>query len=409
MSISLKTTGKVVLAGAAIAGTAAAAPPATKQTVTGPVATYWMSAQTTSGMTMGGGKPSLSSMMAMAGGGDNVSKSLSLKLGSSRKADGPSAEHLPPAVLKAGASLPLTTPKQKWTEEDGSPQLRETPRGKMLIYWGCGERVRPGQPLVIDFAKMAKGQMPPAYVQVMKGLNITPMQPPSPLRNATYGEWPNERTRTHVPSSGSLIGQHTIRGNYTPQIQFAMGQGQDFLPPVQMTTNTKNPTGSFQLGWQPVSGAVAYAASTMGNKGDTIVFWTSSEVQSTSFSLPEYLKPTDVSRLIGNKALMPPSQTRCTVPKDVVDAAPEQMYQFVAYGGEANFSYPARPADPKQAWNIEWTVKARYRSATGGMLGMENAFDAGDGDDGEKPAKPAKKPGKLDILRGLGVPVPGGF
>ena len=418
MKGSMKTAGRLALATAAIAGTAAAAPPATRQVVTGPVATYWMSAQTLSGMSLGGGKPSMSQMMAMARGGSTVSKSLLLQLGSSRKPTGEaSAEHLPPSGLGAGASLPLLTPRAQTRsatrEEPGPPQGYEKPRGRMLIYWGCGETARPGQPLVIDFAKMASGQIPPAYSQLMTSLQVTAMEPPSPSRNATYGEWPNEKTRTQVPGEGSLLGQHTIRGTYSPQIQFSLADGQDFLPAVQMSTNRQNPSGSFQLGWQPVRGATGYIASTMGGDGDTFVVWSSSEVQSLLFALPDYLKPADVSRLLANKALMPPSQTSCTVPKQVVEAAPQSMYQFVAYGGESNFSYPPRPADPKVAWNIEWTAKVRYRSATGGILGMENPYgDASDddrGSSGGKPPKPAKKPRGTDILRGLGVPIPGGL
>jgi hypothetical protein len=423
MKVSKKNIGQIALVGVAIAGAAAAAPPATKQVVTGPVATYWMSAQTNSGFTMGGAgaqRPSLGSMMMGGmGGGDNVSKSLHLELGSSRKATGePSAEHLPPSVLKAGASLPLLSPKPTVREpverETNVYENYEQPKGKMLIYWGCGERARAGQPLVFDFAKMAKGQIPAGYQNLMTSLQVTAARGPAAGRNATYGEWPNEKTRTSVPGDGSLLGQHTIRGNYSPQIQFTMAQGQDFLPAVNMSTNRKNPTGSFQLGWQPVTGATGYIASTMGGDGETFVVWSSSEVQSLLFALPDYLTPGDVQRLLANKALMQPTQTSCTVPKEVVDAAPSSMYQFVAYGGESNFSYPPRPADPKQAWNIEWTVKVRYRSATGGILGMENPYGGGEGDsssgsssDGGKSTKKPKKPKGSDILRGLGVPIPG--
>ncbi len=413
----------MLLAGVAIVGAGAAAPPAVKQVVTGPVATYWVSAQTTSGMVMGGAPPSAASMMAGMRGG-NVSKSLVLQLGSSSKPTGaPTAEHRPPEMLGAGESLPLLTPRQvaatpSVREEPGLPPSYEKPRGRMLIYWGCGERARPGQPLVIDFAKVAEGQIPPAFTQMMQGLQITPMQPPSQTRSTTYGEWPNQDARTTVPGDGSLIGEHLIRGTYSPTIQFALSPEQDFLPPVQMTTNSKTPGGSFQLGWQPVTGATGYIASTMGGDGaETIVLWSSSEAASLMFALPDYLRPADVTRLLASKALMAPTQTSCIVPREVGDAAPQSMYQFVAYGGEANFSYPERPADPRVAWNIAWTVKVRYRSAAGGILGMTMP---GYGDDDESDGAPAGKPGKpkpgkpakpkgTDILRGLGVPIPGGL
>ena len=42
----------------------------------------------------------------------------------------------------------------------------EKPKGRLLIYWGCGERVRPGQPVVIDFESMMAGKMPPAFANV---------------------------------------------------------------------------------------------------------------------------------------------------------------------------------------------------------------------------------------------------
>ena len=33
-----------------------------------------------------------------------------------------------------------------------------------------------------------------------------------------------------------------------------------------------------------------------------------------------------------------------------------------AYGPEEDFSYPPRPADPRAAWNLEWTARVRHRS-----------------------------------------------
>ena len=424
MTGSIRITKRVLVAGVAIVAAGAAAPPPVRQVVTGPVATYWMSAQTTSGMAMGGGggapggRPSMSALMGM-GRGDNVARSLLLQLGSTQRPTGPAtAEHLPPSVLGAGPSLPLLTPKPTAPptvrEEPGQPQSYEKPKGRMLIYWGCGEHARPGQPMVIDFSKLAAGQVPPAYTQMLQGFQITPAQPPSATRGATYGEWPNEKTRTQVPGDGSLIGAHTIRGTYSPPIQFSLAAGQDFLPPVRMTTNSQTPSGAFQLGWRPVTGATGYIASTMGSDGgETIELWSSSEVSSLMFALPDYLKPSDVTRLLASKALMAPTQTGCMVPREVAQAAPQSMYQFVAYGGETNLSWPERPADPKVAWNIDWTVKVRYRSATGGILGMEMpGADGGDDDGDQRPGQPPatkpKKPRGTDILRGLGVPIPGG-
>lgn len=424
----MKRAGKAALAAAAVAMAGSATAQAPKQVVTGPVATYWMSAQTTSGFTMGGmgagaeggGRPSMGSMfgaMMGGGGGPSWTHSLILQLGSARKPSAaPAAEHAPPPGLEAGPSLPLVTPTagppaQRTEEEPEMPRDYQKPRGRMLIYWGCGEHARPGQPLVLDFATLAEGKAPPAaFTNMMRGLAVTPMQPPSPTRNATYGEWPNARARTSVPPTGSLAGEHLIRGNYSPDIRFSFDGAQDFMPAVRVTTNAPVPSGAVQLGWAPVSGAVAYIASTMGGDGDTVVLWSSSEVQTLLFALPDYLKPADVTRLVAQRALLSPQTTSCTVPQEVAKAAPQSMFNLVAYGGEANFTHPPRPADPKVAWNIDWTVKVRYRSATGGLLGMTMPGMGDDDEDAPPPRaqQPRKPPSAGDILRGLGGFRPGG-
>ena len=384
-----------VLAGAGIAATAASAQPA-GQKVTGPVAVYWMSAATQSGFGMpgaggGGGRPSMSQMMQMMNGGGGAQHSLTLQLGSSEKPSGaPSAEHLPPQGLGAGASLPLVTPEPpkvvtpepEEPREPPIPREYQQPKGKILIFWGCGEHAKPGQPVVIDFAQMtpanmAGGKMPAGMEMLSKGLVMSRMQPPSARRYATYGDWPNAQARTSVPGTGSLVGAHTIHGDYSPEIKFSLNPDQDFLGPLVLTTNTKTPGGPAQLGWAPVSGARAYAATVIGTGGGgrgggdpTMVMWSSSEIGGGGFGLPDYISPADLAHGVETHALMGPETTSCAVPKEAVDAAPQGFLQMVAYGQEANFVYPERPKDPKIAWNRQWEVKVRYRSSTGGLLGM---------------------------------------
>ena len=36
----------------------------------------------------------------------------------------------------------------------------QRPKGRLLLFWGCGETARAGQPVIIDFARVAQGQMP---------------------------------------------------------------------------------------------------------------------------------------------------------------------------------------------------------------------------------------------------------
>src|SRR5208282_6923455 len=99
------------------------------------------------------------------------------------------------------------------------PQYRQ-PHGRMLMFWGCGEHAGPGQPLVIDFATLGQGEGAQRMMALMHAIAISPEAPPSPARDATYGDWPNSQTRTTIPPNGSLRGDHTVKGDYSPVINF---------------------------------------------------------------------------------------------------------------------------------------------------------------------------------------------
>ncbi len=184
----------LVAGAAAVATTAIATSAIAQQKVTGPVAVYWMSAQTQTGF----GMPSM---------------------GSGQTNTAPAAEHLPPRALQVAERLPLLTPKVtpvvREEREDYVPEQYQKPRGRMLVFWGCGERARPGQPYVIDFAKLASGQQNPA--NLFRGIDYRPMQPPSVSRNRTYGDWPNKDTRDLVPANGSLVGPIRSRATTRPR------------------------------------------------------------------------------------------------------------------------------------------------------------------------------------------------
>jgi hypothetical protein len=381
-----------------------------------------MSAATASGMggmMGGGGRPSMASIMAMRNGGAGAyTHNLVLQLGSSDRPTGgdPAAEHDPPEGLDVGPTLPLVTPQPAapvaHEEPEGPPPQYHQPRGRMLIFWGCGEHAPAGQPLVIDFAQMGEGQVPAQFTALMRGLAVRPMQPPSSARNATYGEWPNSQSGTRVPPQGSLQGDHVIHGNYSPEIKFALGPNQDFMGPFVLTSNVKNPSGSATLAWNPVDGSRGYFAAMMGAHGqDQVVMWTSSAAQTAAFAPPDYLSDSEITRLVASRALMDPSTTSCVVPEEAVAAAGGgSFFQMAAYGGEANFSYPPRPPAP-QPWRIAWEVKVRYKSTTSGILGMDMSRMMGgrgsyqqpdQGDDQQQQQPPPKQhPSIFNPLGGL--------
>jgi hypothetical protein len=268
----------------------------------------------------------------------------------------------------------------------------------MLIYWGCGEHVRPGQPAVIDFASMAAGRIPPAFAN----LALTPMAPPSAATSTTYGEWPNQRSQTRVPSAGSLVGEHVVRGNYSPEMRFTLGAGQDFLAPVALTSNAAAASGAIPLAWRSVPGARAWFGAVMGaaQNGDFVI-WTSSESKAAMMAL-DYVAEADLARLVQSRVLLPAAADRCTVPAEVARAAPQSMLSVIALGGETNLAQP-RPAGAAAAWRPEWTVKLRTKSTYMGLLGMSMpGMDDADEATGTAPGdQPKKKKSRLGKLKGV--------
>ncbi len=352
-----------------------------------PKARYAMDVGTVTGLAaMGGGMGGAMSMV-FGGGGGKEARELRLRLGStlSPTKEVAQADHFLLPVAKLGKSVPLLTPER--VEGEGTPEFQR-PKGRLLLFWGCGAKAPKGQPVIIDFAKIAAGQMPPnlysARVPVDRG--------PSQSNSRTYGEWPNKKSAKPPAANSSLLGDHRIAANYAPEIKFALSQ--DYMPGLTGRANDM-PGGAIGLTWNSVTGATGYHAWLMGAKMDggnaprDMVWWSSSSAREFGGGLWDWLPPETVRRLITEKIIMPPNQTSCTVPAEVKAAAPDfMMGNLYAYGPEANFAFPARPANPATPWNPEWTARVRYRSHTMWMIG--GPMD-GNTDDGAKsaPCKPS--------------------
>lgn len=386
---------------------AAIAPAAlAQQKVNPPIATYWMSIDTGSGMPMGGaggGGPSMMDigrmMLGGGAGGGGANRSMLLELGSQRSASGtPAAVHEIPAGLNMGASLPLETPQRvprPEPREDGMPDNFEKPRGRMLIFWGCGEQAGAGQPYVIDFARLAQGQVP----QGLFSRRVNVQRGPSQSRSKTYGDWPNQRDSTRVAADGSLRGDHAVKGNYSPDIRFSLADKYDFMEPVNLASR-KSGGGGINVSWNSVANAQGYFATAMGSGksgSDDVVIWSSSNTREFGESLMTWLPPSEVVRLIREKVVLSPSTTECTVPAQFVAAAPSAFIRFIAYGEEANFVHPPRPQDPKVVWNQEWAAKVRLKSTTSSILG-EDAMSGGGGTSGSRSDAPADSGGSAPAV-----------
>ncbi len=238
---------------------------------------------------------------------------------------------------------------------------------RIIIYFGCGEHARAGQPVEIDLSRMARGQVPPGMAQ----LAIQAMNGPNAGNSATFGEWPNQRSRATIPANGSLVGAHRIAGNYSPEINFSLAQGQDFLAPIRITQNSRAASGAVPVAWQSVPNATGYFLMAVGSRGDnTIVMWSSSEIQFSQMGAFDYLAPAEVARLIAQRVVLQPTTTQCTVPAEFSQGLQGASLMMTAFGPEANFATP-RPATAPRTWRPDWTVKLRTRSTYAGLLGQD--------------------------------------
>jgi hypothetical protein len=392
MSVLVASVSAAVLIGAAPAKKAASPPPPP------PIATYWMDVATQSGMGMGmGAQPSMSQIMGMMNGGGGVMHSLDLRLASKDKPAGaPQADHLIPPTLRMGASLPLITPAVVKAEpvQTGMPTQWQQPKGRMLIYWGCGEHAGAGQPMVIDYSKMVAGKMPPGMAALASmGHSVS-----GPNSAPGFGRWPNDKDSREVPAAGSLLGAHKVEANYAPAIAFSLGAGQDFMPGLGLREAGSLPSGASRLAWQPAAVATGYALAMFGsNESGDVIMWSSAK--SASMPVLDYLAPAEVKRLIAAGAVLPPETSECVLPAEVAAASPAGMVTMIGYGPEADFA--DKPKAPTWTTRVRFKTTASVIRGMAAMMGGAGAASA-DADAPQQPAAQQQPPAKKKRRFGLG-------
>jgi hypothetical protein len=361
-------------------GTAPAAGRPPQQQVLPPEARYWMGATTGGGMlamggAAGGGRPSMGTMMKMASGGlPTESRTVLLKLGSTLPATKgePEAFHTMPKGAEVNKPIYLETPQPGRSESGTSGYT--PPKGKITFYWGCGEKAGPGQPVVLTFDKLMRGENDPELAVLEGAVSGRAVSRPSPGNSKTYGDWPhgdrrnrNRDLQANFPTSSTLVGQHVIEANYAPKIEFTLGAGKSFMEPVRYTSSGVQPSGAVLLSWAANARATGYSVGVMApqrtnDESADIVMWSSAERPATFIQM-EDLTPTEVNRLVGLKAVLPPATTTCAIPAEVVKATKEgSMLMFTAFGDEATFIHPARPANPAVTWDQEWFSRVSFKS-----------------------------------------------
>jgi len=325
------------------------------------------------------------------------------------------SQAIPPG-MRMGDSLPLipppqTAPREREPGDVPEEMRRDTPKGRILIYWGCGETVRRGQPRVIDLSRGNPADFGTAFAgrhAADRGARISPQ----------HVLYPNERSRNSLPRDSSLVGEHRVQGNGVPaSMKFTLGETQNLMPAIDL--RSRGALGdSVALSWSTVAQARAYYLHAMGQVGDDMVMWSSAETGDSGMGLFDYLPNATIDRWVKESVLLKPETTACAVPKGIFAGGGAgrrgdgggAMLRMIAYGSESNFAHPPRPTDPRANWEPEWAVRVRVKSSTMAMLGEESG---GRGSSvsapptGAEPAPQATSQGALESL--LPIPNPAGL
>ena len=314
----------------------------------------------------------------------------------------PPATGLAPSLKLMAPERPKPVPRG---EDEAPTEFNyEPPKGKLLLYWGCSETVRPGQPKLVDLQTATMAEFAKFFESrrsTTRGAHAAAGRP----------VWPSRDDKRVFPAGASIAGPHAYQGDGVPEsFKFSIPAAQDIMPALQLKQSEQ--PAFVRLDWNAIPAARAYFLGSMGareGEQNTIVIWTSSELPDSGFGLFDYQTNRAIDGWLKDKVLLPPSTTTCAIPKE---AAGQGMLRAIAYGSELNMAYPPRPTDPAVAWEPDWNVKIRVKSLTTTMFGMpEGAMPGGDTEgmtdapppdaSQEPPAEPKKKKkwNPLEVLK----------
>ena len=331
-----------------------------------------------------------------------------------------------PGGLKLGKSLTLipidpTKPTQGSTPPGRIPDVTVT----ITEYWGCGASVRKGQPKVASFTikggnksidpNNPMGSMQGVDFQQSGSLSKTiPVQDRDIDLKPGWVYWPNRKHGKQVPNGARLAGDHRITGDGIPaSMQFQVQETADFMPKLALRTQGEM-TDAIGLNWPTVERARGYHITGMhmqvlGENSYAMTIWSSADVAGAGQDLHTNLTGAQLDKWLKQKVLLPASATSCTIPKGIfagtsvmqgVQGAMPGMLSMTAYGPESWITYPPKPADPKQPWKPEWSVRLRARSSASAMLGLDLS-DMQEMEQQEREQQPQKRPGVKGLLKGI--------
>jgi hypothetical protein len=307
------------------------------------------------------------------------------------------AEQAVPPAMGVGRSIPLIADKRTPEQRETSWEKPEFERFRINFYWGCGQTIRQGQPRVFEITPT--GQI--KFDDFMQGRAERDRGATS---NRDASVWPNERNRRQVAENASLVGEHVVTGDVPASMRFTVPAEQDFMAPMRLRASGEL-SGPIQVSWNAVPRARSYMVTAMGMKdeGRVLTIWSAAEVPDSGGGLVGFLSPANVTRFLNEKAILPPNQTTCTIPRGVFNGMEMAFVNAAAHGPETNIVYPPRPADPRTPWVQEWTVRMRTKSQSMALVGMDMGAMAGaerGQEQGQPPPEQQRRPRASDILRG---------
>jgi hypothetical protein len=294
--------------------------------------------------------------------GQNMGQSLQL----SRLPTPPSASSSPSSNVSSNASLSakqntiiLRGPDADSKTIENSKIIKDSDsidsnaQKKLLLYWGCGDRVRVGQPRHLDMSTANNSSPSPSA-----GLKGRAVVEPGPSPDSGVAIWPNNASRTLVPKEASLVGKHAFSGDNIPaNMQFELKAKQDFMPALAINVNGIKGSATM-LNWSRIATAQGYfLMATAKNNRETII-WTSSELPEPGWGLMDYASNANLAQWKREKIVLAAAQTSCSIPAGIFSQTNGAMLSGIAYGEETNIG------SRNTSGNASWNARIRVKSAT---------------------------------------------
>ena len=279
----------------------------------------------------------------------------------------PQADHFIPTGLNAGPSLRSSRPNRpsRPTRPYQAPSYGDGPaNGRIPSISAAASMCARASPVEIDLSRLCPRPGAPRH----GALAIRPMTPPNEAKR--HLRRMAEPALAHDHSGQWLADRRAPdRGQLQPGHQFHPRPGPGFPRADPDTSNSRGPSGAVPVAWRPCQ-RPGYFLMAVGSRGDnTIVMWSSSEIQMSQMGAFDYLAPAEVQRLLRSGSCCsrpPPSAPYRPNSPGVQARVPDD--DRLRPRGEFRV---AGPAAAPRTWPPDWTVSCAPARPYVGMLGQD--------------------------------------